>query len=61
MANERMMADVLRQQPASDTSDLSAVGAVRNIRQAAAYKRYATEAAAMGETPKTYEQWLKGQ
>jgi len=64
MANERMMADILRQQPENPAPQPEMLGtgmaasAARDIQAARRYKMYAAEAAAMGEAPMSYEQWL---
>jgi hypothetical protein len=63
MANEAVMAQVLRQDPTPQPEMLGtgmAAEAGKAI-QSRGYKIYAAEAAAMGETPKTYEEWMKGQ
>lgn len=64
MANEQMMAQVLRQDPAPKPEMLgtgTAAGAGRNIQMGPAYKRYAAEAMMEGSSPKSYEEWLAEQ
>jgi len=60
MAKEAMYADALRQDPSPQPEMLGtgmAAQAGTAIRDSAAYKRYATEAAMNGDTPKSLEEW----
>jgi hypothetical protein len=64
MANEAMMAQVLRQDPVPKPEMLgtgSAGQAGRDIQMGPAYKRYAAEAMMEGSSPKSYEEWLAEQ
>lgn len=61
MANEQMMAQVLRQDPTPKPEMLgtgTAAGAATNIQKGPAYKRYAAEAMMEGSSPMSYEEWL---
>lgn len=61
MANEAMMAQVLRQDPTPTPEMLGtgmAGGAARDIQKGPAYKRYAAETMMEGSSPMSYEDWL---
>lgn len=63
MAREMMYANALRQDPSPQPEMLgtgTAAAAGKAI-QDRGYKLHTAEAAAMGETPMTYEQWKAGQ
>ncbi len=63
MANERLLSEALRQQPTPEMLGTGAASAAGTAvgKKGSAYKMYAAEKMAMGETPMSYEEWLKGQ
>lgn len=61
MANERMYAEALRQQPTPEmlgTGTAAQAGKTAQTRNK--YKRYVTETQMEGGTPKSYEDWMAG-